>query len=106
MEKDLKEIRNPNKSLKMKNKIINTFLIFLFGVVLGIFSKWLDNLSIDDSVWWQHILETPFFIIFSSQITIHLFHLYLNIGLFLLLLVIYLSVLLVVVLSIHKLKHL
>ena len=54
MEKDLKEIRNPNKSLKMKNKIINTFLIFLFGVVLGIFSKWLDNLSIDDSVWWQN----------------------------------------------------
>lgn len=56
MEKYLKEIRNPNKSLKMKNKIINTFLIFLFGVILGIFSKWLDNLSIDDSVWWQHIL--------------------------------------------------
>lgn len=41
----------------MQNKIINTFLIFLFGVILGIFSKWLDNLSIDDSVWWQHILE-------------------------------------------------
>lgn len=40
----------------MKNKIINTFLIFLFGVILGVFSKWLDNLSIDDSVWWQHIL--------------------------------------------------
>lgn len=56
MEKDLKEIRNPNKSLKMKNKIINTFLIFLFGVILGVLSKWLDNLSIDDSVWWQHIL--------------------------------------------------
>lgn len=56
MEKDLKEIRNPNKSLKMKNKIINTFLICLFGVILGVFSKWLDNLSIDDSVWWQHIL--------------------------------------------------
>lgn len=37
MEKDLKEIRNPNKSLKMKNKIINIFLIFLFGVILGVF---------------------------------------------------------------------
>ena len=44
------------KKIRMKNKIINTFLIFLFGVILGIFSKWLDNLSIDDSVWWQHIL--------------------------------------------------
>ena len=40
----------------MQNKIINTFLIFLFGMILGIFSKWLDNLSIDDSVWCQHIL--------------------------------------------------
>lgn len=56
MKNALKKIRLPDKSLKMKNKILNTFLIFLFGVILGIFSKWLDNLSIDDSVWWQHIL--------------------------------------------------
>ena len=56
MEKDFKKIRIPDKSLKTKNKIINTFLIFLLGVILGIFSKWLDNLSIDDSVWWQRIL--------------------------------------------------
>ena len=56
MENEFKKIGITNKSLKMKNKIINFFLIFLFGVVLGIFSKWLDNLSIDDSVWWQHIL--------------------------------------------------
>lgn len=57
MEKDLKEIRNPNKSLKIKNKIINTFLIFLFGVDTRSILEWLDNLSIDDSVWWQNILE-------------------------------------------------
>ena len=56
MENDLKKLTISNKNLKMQNKIINTFLIFLFGVILGIFSKWLDNLSIDDSVWWQHIL--------------------------------------------------
>ena len=56
MEKDFKKIRIMNKSIKMQNKIINTFLIFLFGMILGIFSKWLDNLSIDDSVGWQHIL--------------------------------------------------
>ena len=56
MKETLNKIRIPDKNLKMKNKILNTFLIFLFGVTLGIFSKWLDNLSIDDSVWWQHIL--------------------------------------------------
>lgn len=56
MKNALNKIRVPNKSLTTKNKIISTFLIFLLGVVLGIFSKWLDNLSINDSIWWQHIL--------------------------------------------------
>lgn len=56
MKNTLNKIRVPNKSLTIKNKIISTFLIFLLGVVLGIFSKWLDNLSIDDTIWWQHIL--------------------------------------------------
>ena len=56
MENDFKKLTISNKNLKMQNKIINTFLIFLFGVILGIFSKWLDNSSIDDSVWWQHTL--------------------------------------------------
>lgn len=56
MKETLKKIRISNKNLKMKNKILNTFFIFLFGVILGIFSKWLDNLSTDDSVWWQHML--------------------------------------------------
>lgn len=56
MKEKLNKVRLPNKSIKTKNKILSTFLIFLFGVILGIFSKWLDNLSINDSVWWQHIL--------------------------------------------------
>lgn len=57
---DIKEILNKiritNKNMKMKNKIINTVLIFLLGIILGIFSKWLDNTPIDDTIWWQHIL--------------------------------------------------
>lgn len=55
MKEKLNKIRIPNKNIKTKNKILSTFLIFLFGVILGIFSKWLDNLSINDSVWWQNI---------------------------------------------------
>lgn len=50
------KIRTPDKNIKMKNKIINTFLIFSGGVALGVFSKWLDNLSIDNTIWCQHII--------------------------------------------------
>lgn len=56
MKETLNKIRIPDKNIKTKNKILNPFLLFLFGVVLGIFSKWLDNLSINDLIWWQHIL--------------------------------------------------
>ena len=56
MKKFFDKIRTPDKNLKISTKIINTILIFLLGIVLGIFSKWLDNLSIDDTIWWQHIL--------------------------------------------------
>ena len=56
MKEFLNKIRIPNKDMKTKNKIINTSLIMLLGILLGIFSKWLDNLGINDAIWWQHIL--------------------------------------------------
>lgn len=56
MKNFLNKIRTPDKTLKTSKKIINTILIFLLGIVLGVFSKWLDNLSINDAIWWQHIL--------------------------------------------------
>lgn len=56
MKEILNRIRTPDKNMKIENKILNTFLIFLLGIILGIFSKWLDNMSIDDTIWWQNIL--------------------------------------------------
>lgn len=55
MKEFLEKIRKPDRTLKLSNKIVNTILILLLGIILGVFSKWLDNLSIDDSIWWQHI---------------------------------------------------
>lgn len=56
MKNFLDKIRTPDKTLKTSKKVINTILIFLLGIVLGVFSKWLDNLSINDAIWWQYIL--------------------------------------------------
>lgn len=56
MIEELNKIRTPDKNILLKNTIINTVLIFALGIVLGIIAKWLDNLAIDDSIWWQQII--------------------------------------------------
>lgn len=56
MIKILDNIRIPDKNANLKTKIINTILIFLLGSILGIFSKWLDNLVINDMIFWQKII--------------------------------------------------
>lgn len=67
------------KDMFKKNK--NQIIIFLVGLLLGIISKWLDNLSINDSIWWQHILgvldlgnilsEFPIWILIALIISIY-----------------------------------
>lgn len=41
-------MKTPDKTMSLKKKVITSFLVLLLGVVLGVFSKWLDNLSINE----------------------------------------------------------
>lgn len=68
----LKNIREP-KNIKLKNKIINSTLILLLGIVLGIISKWLDNLELDGSNWFMRIVEQNDLNNFFSEFSIWLF---------------------------------
>lgn len=73
MKEFLNNIRKVENNLYLKNKIINTLLIFILGIILGVFSKWLDNIVIDSSVWWMNIIERFDLNNFFSEMAIWLF---------------------------------
>lgn len=52
----LTKIREQDKTLVFSKKVINTFIVLVFGIVLGIFSKWLDNTALNDSIMWKRFL--------------------------------------------------
>ena len=56
MQSFLDNLRKKNTTINMKKKIINTFLILLLGIILGLFSKWLDSISINSNIWWHNII--------------------------------------------------
>lgn len=58
MSKQLAKVRRSTAPKKRSVDALYSVLILLLGVVLGIFSKWLDTLSIDRSIWWHRILDT------------------------------------------------
>lgn len=53
----LNAIREPVNLAEFKKKFLHTCLIFAAGIILGIFAKWLDDVSIQNTIWWQSILE-------------------------------------------------
>lgn len=54
--KKLDNIRTPDYGVPLKRKVINSIIVLGIGIILGVIAKWLDNLSIYDSIWWQHII--------------------------------------------------
>ena len=52
----LNNIRCLNKNYSKKNALFTTIIIFIFGVLMGIISKSLDNLAIDSTIWWHNII--------------------------------------------------
>ena len=67
----LNSIRAPEQT-NNKKAAINTACLFACGAILGCFSKWLDNLALDDSVWWHRLLESLDLGNFFSEIAVWL----------------------------------
>ena len=50
----LNDIRKPDNAAG--NPAAAAAVIFGFGIVLGLFSKWLDDLALEDAIWWHRLV--------------------------------------------------
>ena len=57
MKTKLNKIRKPKKKPTGGVMLRNALLILLLGVLLGVFAKWLDELELDDRIWWHLVIE-------------------------------------------------
>lgn len=67
----LNEIRAPGKTEKGRAAAA-TAAVFLLGVALGVFSKWLDTLALDGSVWWHRPIGFLGLGVFFSDVAVWL----------------------------------
>lgn len=55
MKERLNQLRTPERPC-LHRTLLWAVGSLLLGIALGLFSKWLDNMAIDDTIWWQHLL--------------------------------------------------
>ena len=67
----LEKIRKPEPYTK-KGAVAAAAVSFAAGIVLGIVSKWLDNLALDDMIWWHKYVEMLNLSAFFSELAIWL----------------------------------
>lgn len=67
----LHRIREP-QPVSAKGTVLTAALMLLLGGALGCFSKWLDSLALDATIWWHRILAAGDLGIFFSDLAIWL----------------------------------
>lgn len=53
---ELDKIRKPEEYTK-RTTAATAAVCLIFGIALGLFAKWLDNLGLDSGIWWHRLIE-------------------------------------------------